>query len=166
MKRLLISLMMFAGTAQADPAARFRGPGNADPIRVENLRELSSPVAETRFVSFDLAWDHSWRAAWEEPAERHAGNGKLNLESWDAAWVFAKFRKPGANGWSHATLSTRVGDHKAPPGATLKIGPSDDGKRGLGIFISPDPLTAKIRAIQPHPGITKLYQVSPSKGSL
>ena len=52
--------------------------------------------------------------------------------------MFVKFRKKGdtgGDGWSHATLSTDVADHKAPNGATLSVGLSDDRKRGVGVFV-------------------------------
>ena len=135
MKCFPLFLMLFTAAAWADPAARFQGSGKADPIRVKNLRELSSPVAEVRFLAFDLAWDHSWRAAWSEPAERHGGDKTLKLESWDAAWVFVKFRRPGDDRWSHATLSTNTADHIVPEGTVLDVGLSDDRKRGLGAFV-------------------------------
>lgn len=135
LRPFLVCALTVAGAAQADPLARFQGSGKADPIRVGNLRELSSPVAETRFLAFDLAWDHSWRASWEEPAQRHGDDAALKLESWDAAWVFIKFRKKGDDGWSHATHSLDAADHIVPKGVKLKVGASDDGKRGLGVFV-------------------------------
>ena len=121
--------------AEGDAEARFRGTGEADRIRVTNVRRADGPVAGQSSATFDLAWDHSWRAAWEVAAEQHGGTGTLKLENWDAAWVFVKFRKPGAEGYSHATLSTNAADHAAPAGAKLDVGPSDDGKRGLGVFV-------------------------------
>ena len=120
-----------AGLAEA----RFRGMGRADPIRIVNAHRADSPVAGQSSVTFDLAWDHSWRAAWEAGADKHGGIGTLKLESWDAAWVFAKFRKAGADGYSHATLSTVKTDHAVPDGATLELAPSDDGKGGVGAFL-------------------------------
>ena len=118
-----------------DPDARFRGTGRADPIRIANVRRANGPVAGQSAITFDLAWDHSWRAAWEVAARQHGGIGALKLESWDAAWVFAKYRKPGDDVWSHATLSTDVTDHAVAAGAKLDVGSSDDGKRGLGVFV-------------------------------
>jgi len=115
--------------------ARFRGSAKADPIRIENVRRANGPVAGESNVTFDLAWDHSWRATWDVTADQHGGTGTLKLESWDAAWVFAKFRKPGAEGYSHATLSTNKADHKMPAEATLDVGLTDDGKRGVGAFV-------------------------------
>ncbi|MBM4020519.1 MAG: hypothetical protein FJ288_19740, partial [Planctomycetes bacterium] len=99
------------------------------------MRRADGPAAGQSSVTCDIAWDHSWRAAWEVAPEQHGGTGALKLESWDAAWVFVKFRKPGADGWLHATLSTNAPDHSAPAGAKLDIGLSDDGKRGVGAFI-------------------------------
>jgi len=130
-------LLASASDALADDhaEARFRGTGEADPIRIENVRRVDRPAAGQSAITFDLAWDHSWRAAWEEPEERHGGKGVLKLESWDAAWVFAKFRGPGADRWSHAMLSTNKADHGVPAGAALDIGLSDDGKRGIGVFV-------------------------------
>ena len=99
------------------------------------MRRSDGPGAGQSSVTFDLAWDHSWRAAWDVSAEQHGGTGTLNLESWDAAWVFVKFRKPGAEGYSHATLSTSAADHSVPAGAKVDMGLTDDGKRGLGGFV-------------------------------
>ncbi len=128
-------LLLAARQASADghAEARFLGSGQADPIRITNVKCL--PVDAKGAVTFDLAWDHSWRAAWEAPEEQHGGKSTLKLENWDAAWVFVKFRKPGADGWSHATLSANDSDHSAPAGSKLDIGLSDDGKRGLGVFV-------------------------------
>jgi len=131
----LVCALMVAGAAQADPLARFQGPGRADPIRIENVVRRDGPVANVSTVTFDLAWDHSWRASWVEPAERHGGNGAIDLQSWDAAWVFVKFRRAGDDGWSHATLSADAADHIVPNGAYLEMGPSDNGERGLGVFV-------------------------------
>jgi len=122
--------------ADDDAEARFRGTGKADPIRIESVRRADGPAAGQSSITFDLAWDHSWRTAWKVGAEQHGGAGTLNLENWDAAWVFVKFRKPGDDGWSHATLSTDASAHSVPAGAALDVGPSDDGERGVGVFVS------------------------------
>ena len=120
--------------ADHDPAAaRFRGTGKADPIRIANIKAASGPSGQAS-VSFDLAWDHSWRAAWDVPEQAHGGKGTLKLENWDAAWVFAKFRKAGTDGWSHATLSAKAADHMAPAAARLDVGLTDDGTKGAGVF--------------------------------
>ena len=125
------------GVAMADAAsaARFKGTGKADPVRISNVAVKPSGEAGAADVSFDLAWDWSWRAAWAVKPEQHGGKDTLKLESWDAAWVFVKFREPGADGWKHAILSTDKTAYKAPTGATLGLGLSDDGKRGIGAFV-------------------------------
>ncbi|KPK49220.1 MAG: hypothetical protein AMK72_05060, partial [Planctomycetes bacterium SM23_25] len=121
-------LLLNASVVPADDhaEARFRGTGKADPIRIENVQRSGGPAAGQSSIKFDLAWDHSWRAAWEVGQQQHGGKGALKLESWDAAWVFAKFRKPGAEDWSHATLSTKQADHRVPAGAALEVGLTDD----------------------------------------
>jgi len=90
-------LLAGAWAAPADDAdARFRGTGKADPVRIA-MKPADGKGAGA--IAFDLAWDHSWRAAWEVNAEQTGGSGPLKLESWDAAWVFVKFHKPGDDGW-------------------------------------------------------------------
>jgi len=124
-----------AALADNDPDARFRGTGKADSIRIDNVSVKSTSVEGASTIGFDLAWDHSWRAAWDVGPDEHGGTSMLKLESWDAAWLFAKFRKAGGNGWSHVTLSTNAADHSVPAGAMLEVGLSDDGKRGTGVFV-------------------------------
>ncbi len=115
--------------------ARFRGTGKADPIRIENVRRADAPLAGQSSVTFDLAWNHSWRATWTESAKRTGGKTPLEFESWDAAWVFVKFRKPGTHGWTNATLSAEASDHSVPRGATLDVGMTDDEKSAAGVFV-------------------------------
>ena len=115
-------------------AARFRGTGNADPIRIAGIKTTAGPAGRAN-ITFDLAWDHSWREAWDVSEKEHGGKGTLKLENWDAAWVFAKFRKAGAKGWSHATLSAQAADHSAPSTAKLDVGLTDDGTKGAGVFV-------------------------------
>jgi formylglycine-generating enzyme required for sulfatase activity len=133
---LACSILLGAAGVRADsttPEARFKGVPSGDPA-VANI-QVDPGTPDYSLVTFDLAWGHSWRTAWEVPEEQHGGKGKLSLENWDAAWVFVKFRKSGADGWSHATLSPLASDHAAPAGAKIDIGLSDDGKRGLGAFV-------------------------------
>ena len=131
---LLLAMHHNTWAADADPAAaRFRGTGKADPIRIADIKKAAGPSGQSA-ITFDLAWDHSWRAAWEVPEQAHGGKGTLRLESWDAAWVFAKFRKAGTNFWSHATLSAKAADHVAPAAAKLDVGLTDDGTKGAGVF--------------------------------
>jgi len=103
----------------AAPAAR------ANYIAVENVE-----LVRDGMVQFDLAWSNSWRQA--------RGGGEY--ENWDAAWVFVKFRKDGADGYSHATLSATPGDHQAPSGAALDVGLTAGRApgEGVGVFIYSD----------------------------
>ena len=74
-------------------------------------------------IGFDVNWENSWHLS-------------SNENNYDAAWVFAKFRKKGAALWQHATLNyISPGDaassgNTVATGATMKTSP--DGK---GIFI-------------------------------
>jgi len=133
MLAMLTSALSVLADDHAD--ARFKGTGKADPVRISNVAVKPSGSSGAADVTFDLAWDHSWRAAWEVDEKQHGGTGPLRLESWDAAWVFVKFHKPGADGWSHVMLSTNQPDHRAPAGAALDVGLTDDGKRGVGAFV-------------------------------
>jgi len=135
---VLALLAAIAAAAENDPAVRFRATGKADPIRIGNVNCKPAAAEGAGAVGFDLAWDHSWRVQWEEPAERTGGEATLKLENWDAAWVFVKFRRKDADptaGWSHATLSTRAADHSVPAGAVLEVGLNDGAERGLGAFV-------------------------------
>ncbi len=54
-------------------------------------------------VSFDLAWDNSWRI-----------DSIGNPSHWDAAWVFVKFRPcnaPANTPWTHALINTALNAH-------------------------------------------------------
>ena len=115
------------------PAARFRGAATRG-LTVANVA-CESATQEYCAVTFDLSSSHSWRAIWDVGPEQHGGSGTLKIENWDAAWLFVKFRKSGADGWSHATLSTKASDHAVPAGAALEVGLTDDGQRGLGVFV-------------------------------
>jgi len=131
------ALLLAAVSAQAgEPAdARFKGTGKADPIRISNVTCAQAAAKGSGTITLDMAWDNSWRAAWDVDAAQHGGKDKMSVENWDAAWVFVKFRTPGAEGWRHATLSANAADHTVPAGAKIDIGPSDDGQRALGVFV-------------------------------
>jgi formylglycine-generating enzyme required for sulfatase activity len=144
MKKLLplVVVLVLAVLPVFASDARFKGTGKADPIRVTNARLVAGSDAGPSAITFDLAWDWSWRTAWEEPAERTGDPAPRKLESWDAAWVFAKIKKPGKAVWQHATLTPDVSRHTVPSGASLELGLSDtpdggvtSGTRGIGAFI-------------------------------
>ena len=94
----LLTADMVTSRADDPAAARFRGTGKADPIRIENVTKVAGGAADRTGIRCDVAWDHSWRAAWTVSAEAHGGTGPLKLDSWDAAWLFVKYRVPGADG--------------------------------------------------------------------
>lgn len=125
-----------AAPVAVQPAARpARQPNRADSIKVANVK-WEAGTKEYSTVSFDLAWAKSWRAEWEEPADRNVTGKPLKVESWDAAWVFVKYRPAGATDDLHATLSAKAQDHKVPAGAALEVGPNSDGTEGVGVFIN------------------------------
>ncbi|MFZ4397807.1 MAG: SUMF1/EgtB/PvdO family nonheme iron enzyme, partial [Kiritimatiellia bacterium] len=105
-----------------------------DSIKVENVK-CEAGSAQYSTVTCDIAWENSWRAKWTEPAEKNVTGKPLQVESWDAAWVFVKFRTPGDKTFSHAMLSSVDSEHKAPAGAALSVGLCDDGSAGLGVFV-------------------------------
>lgn len=169
-KRVLITAALLFASLSAHAAerpadGRFKGSGKADPIRIANVHLTNSPVAGQSAIALDLAWDYSWREAWEVPEQdcslfyahekfnrpqdqKREDKPPLKLENWDAAWVFAKFRMPGGV-WRHASLSPLAADHAKPAGAALDVGlddnPAPDGasaKRGLGVFVYRDSVGA------------------------
>ena len=104
-----------------------------DVPRVANVRV--EPGKESSTVTFDLSWKNSWRARWAEPAEKNVAGKPLTVESWDAAWVFVKFRPADGADEVPAMLSTDPKDHQAAVGANLDIGTTDDGTKGVGVFV-------------------------------
>lgn len=93
--------------------------------QAERLRVTDVAMGAGGNVQFDISWNDSWRASWEESDTRYA--------SWDAAWVFVKYREKDAANWSHASLSSKDADHSAPSGAEMDVGLT--GTRGLGVFL-------------------------------
>ncbi len=115
--------------AQFPPADARRD----DIPRVANVKV--EPGKEYSTVSFDLSWQNSWRAKWEEPAEKNVTGKPLKVESWDAAWVIVKFRPMDAKDEGPALLAAGRKDHLVPAGAELDVGLTDEGDRGVGVFI-------------------------------
>jgi hypothetical protein len=130
----------------AKPAAKSPAPVPAatpspDAITVSNVK-WEADGKESGAVSFDLAWKNSWRAKWTEPAEKNVTGKPLPLESWDAAWVFVKLQTKGSGtgsvaqaSWRHAMLDAQSASHQVPAGAVLDLGLTDDGSRGVGVFL-------------------------------
>ncbi len=75
-------------------------------------------VNDNYTVQYGLIWDYSWRT--------------INPNSWDALWVFMKFRLNNSGDWMHATLSTDPSDHQVASSLTVDV--SSDGK---GLFVYP-----------------------------
>jgi formylglycine-generating enzyme required for sulfatase activity len=110
MKRSLLvfaAILLFAGV-------------HANNIRVQNVtltgqNNSASPKHTT--VQFDLSWDNSWASG----------------ISWDAAWVFVKYRV-GTGNWAHATISSTAAHHSITTnnGVAGTITPTTDG---VGAFI-------------------------------
>ncbi len=112
--------------------AWLAGMAQANDIAVANITMLSASGGQCP-VQFDLSWKNSWRAKWTEAAPNVIGTDP-EIENWDAAWVFLKFRTEGGP-WTHATLATNPATHAAPSGATLSVGLNNAKDKGLGVFI-------------------------------
>lgn len=92
----------------------------ANNIRVSSVtlrNQNSSASPKYTEVEFDLSWDNSWASG----------------ISWDAAWVFIKYRV-GTGSWNHGTLSTTAGHHSITTtnGVAGTVTPTTDG---VGAFI-------------------------------
>ncbi len=99
---------------------------SANNITVTNFSLTTANVPGCVDVQFDVSWSNSWRASWTELASANVTGANLDLENWDAAWVFLKWRGDGE--WMPATLTTN--GHTAPTGVTITV-PAD----GRGAFI-------------------------------
>jgi hypothetical protein len=126
-----------SASASPSTASAIAGAGRTPSIKVSNVK-WESGTKDYSAISFDLAWDDSWRAKWDEPAEKNVTGRPLRVESRDAAWVFLKFRPAGTNAFWHGRLSANAADHRLPSGAALDVGLSDDGKNGVGVFVYRD----------------------------
>ena len=134
-------LLCVTGVVHADPSGKARFVGKSVSDMAVAHTQVRAGTEKHRLVGFDLSWSGSWRAKWTEPAKRSATGKPLALENCDAAWVFVKYlphAKATGNHWRHATLVTDATAHAMPKGATCSVGKSDDGKRGLGVFIYRD----------------------------
>jgi len=119
------------GPANADAGARFQGgTGAANRARIVNVSTNSTAAGQSD-VDFDLAWRDAWRAKWTEPAANNVSGKDLPVESWSAAWVFAKYRR--GQSYAPATLAADRADHTVPAGAMLDVGLTTG--KGVGVFI-------------------------------
>ena len=126
-----------------NPAARFHGAPTYD-LMVTNVswKVVNKDYTE---VTFDLSWSGSWRVKWTESADKSVTGKPIEVENWDAAWVFVKFlpetnsiESIERNHWQHATLAPDPAQHVMPAGATSTLRLSEDGSRGMGVFIYRD----------------------------
>lgn len=108
--------------------AVWAGEALGNNIRVTALSlEGAGTPAGTVDVQFTVSWSNSWRAAWTEVGANNVSGANLDVENWDAAWVFIKWRDNNASAWSHATLDPSA--HTAPDGVTIAAAD------GTGAFI-------------------------------
>ena len=146
------------GLGAGDPAARFRGAPTYD-FGVTNVK-WEAGTEDYSWVTFDLSWSFSWRAKWVEPAATSATGKDLEVENWDAAYVFVKFlpekdskKSIERNHWQHASLTVDPAQNVMPAGATHTVhlvdnpstglpstglGAGGAGRQGLGVFIYRD----------------------------
>jgi formylglycine-generating enzyme required for sulfatase activity len=101
-------------------------------VKANNIR-LSNAILTAQnvtndfvLIKFDVAWDNSWRV-------------NTASTNWDAAWVYAKFRKKSSLQWRHCSLNwvdgTGANDgHTVPSGATINSSQDATGKAN-GVFI-------------------------------
>ena len=98
----------------------------ANNITVSNVALTGQNTTKHSYqVKFDLSWENSWS----------------NGSSWDAAWVFIKYRSNGGT-WKHATLNWENGqgasDGHAYPSSALIHSNNDNTQGGsYGAFICP-----------------------------
>ncbi|MBM3791767.1 MAG: hypothetical protein FJW35_15650, partial [Acidobacteria bacterium] len=85
-----VALLLGASNTLADDdaAARFKGAPTYD-LAVTNV-QWESATKDYSYVTFDLSWSWSWRAKWTELAGTSCTGEPVEIESWDAAWVFVK----------------------------------------------------------------------------
>lgn len=107
----------------AAAAALFAGGAVANNITVSGVGLTGQdPVANTSQITFNVAWENSWRTS-------------TNESNMDGAWMFVKYRKVNTSNWQHCTLNYGNGTaasagHVQPAGSEVRT-PSD----GKGVWI-------------------------------
>jgi formylglycine-generating enzyme required for sulfatase activity len=95
-------------------------PATANDVTITDVTVAAEdPVNDYILVEFNLSWDNSWRIQ----------NG--DIETWDAVWLFMKYRETPTGPWMHATLG--LTGHVLPGGATIDV-PSD--QKGAFVYRS------------------------------
>lgn len=84
-------------------------------------------VLDYKMVEFDLAWNNSWRIS-------------SGVTTWDACWVFVKYRKKSESTWNHALLNyvdgSGSGDgHTEPAGSNISSSNDNGSGNSHGVFI-------------------------------
>lgn len=113
--------LFFAGAF----AGLMLATASANNLQVGNVRLMNHDAfAKTIDVVFNLQWDNSWRGTYD------------GVESWDAAWVFVKFKAPGATEWAHVWIDPDSVANSAASG-TVDIGTTAVAgtPRGMGAFV-------------------------------
>lgn len=101
---------------------------SANNIQVSNAT-LTSTTSTTTNIQFDLNWENSWRT--------------INVNNWDAAWVFVKYRASSTGQWQHVNLNNTA--HVAATGSLIDLGLLNPGSAYdvttnpvVGVFIYRD----------------------------
>lgn len=75
---------------------------SANDVRIRGEAKVQAMTETTALITFPLSWEHSWRAP----------------ESWDAVYLFVKYRRVGVNEpWHHAYLKNS--GHRAVGGGDM-----------------------------------------------
>ena len=117
-------------------AARFHGgPAGTNQASITNVRRQDGPAAGQSELQFDLSWGNTWR---------RNGRSRPPRTSPARIWRSRAGARPGSSpstgcsgreqeGYFHATLSAKAGDHAVPAGATLDVALTNG--KGMGVFI-------------------------------
>ena len=101
-------------------------PAFANNLAITNVSLADQDTTGNTYdIEFDTAWDNSWRIA---AAPAAAAN-------WDAAWVFAKFRKWSSGAWGNWTHCTLLNSGSVTPaGSTITLDSTGGVYKGAFIY--------------------------------
>ncbi|MBM4037001.1 MAG: hypothetical protein FJ290_00685 [Planctomycetes bacterium] len=121
----------------------------ADKLRIENAA-VASRDEKTATVTFDIAWDNSWRS---------------NVNH-DAAWVFFKVKAEGAAEWQHVRLTADkvvnpTGYGQAEGGTRLDFIVPDGDEGFTGLFVRQ---AAEAKGAVAARGVTAIWDLTACKG--
>lgn len=106
----------FLSSALLAAALLVATAAQANNLLVSGVQAIPDPANSATYLRAQVGWDNSWR----------------DFVNWDAAWVFAKFRRPGG-AWQHATLFASDNQHSGPLNTALNA--AADGK-GVMVYRS------------------------------